>query len=554
MPSITGISSLSSGFAPEYQNVTSLELKGPAFGGGSFGDVYELVAVNGAPPPSPQVVKVLRENGSGSASRGFETIEKLQRKILDDNRGRRAAGKPALQGLPALRALPQFSFRGVMGGDPVFGYSADRLDTAGYVPLADVLDPTDDPEPRRRYVDHLTIGDRLLLAHELAEGAQALRDLSYIHADINPPNLFVNIGECHVAIIDFDSGAVTDDPKETPSTFGKKSDGEWVAPEILDQIAAHRSGPLVVRVDRHTDEWAFTVGIHYLLFLCGPFFVLRQSHSRWIRDYVTRFRWPAFDGADPLFTAGIESSHATYLDMLADLPAPVLKRMSHALNEGALNPARRVLPFHWLTDLAGAQEPLEILLFQAEPEVIVEGRPVRLTWRVAGSRWVHIDNGIGEVDEAGTCEVMPTGSGSYTLTAGARGGDELSESASVRVLPLPVLRTLSVPTPELSLRVVLRDRRAAAPTFQLAAPVVRLSAPTIRLAAPSIRLRLDVDLSVWIPASGGAGGSPPPTMPAARPVPPSGAGPRWVPRIGDVFERLCQRMRAELNARFGGEP
>jgi ABC-type Fe3+-hydroxamate transport system substrate-binding protein len=55
---------------------------------------------------------------------------------------------------------------------------------------------------------------------------------------------------------------------------------------------------------RFTDDWALTVGIHYLLFLCGPFFLLERASSTHIRDYVGRFGWPGYDGADPLFAPG----------------------------------------------------------------------------------------------------------------------------------------------------------------------------------------------------------------------------------------------------------
>ncbi|WP_420126206.1 phosphotransferase [Longimicrobium sp.] len=541
--------SLSSGFAPAYGGVRTLELQGPVFDSGAFGDVYDLVAVNGAPPPSPQIVKVFRDNGFDSARRGFETIEKLQRKILDGNRDRAASGKPLIQTLPALRALPQFSFQGQMGSKAVYGYSADRLDTAGYLPLSKVLDPDEDPEPRRRYVAELSIEDRLLLAHELADGMQALRSLSYIHADINPPNLFVNIDECHTALIDFDSGAVTADPNETPTTFGKKTDGEWVAPEIMDQILGHRAGPVEVRVDRYTDDWALTVGIHYLLFLCGPFFVLQRSSSKHIREYVTGVGWPAYAPRDPLFTPGLENNHDAYLAMLGELPAGVRKRMSDALNRGAVQPGRRALPYQWIVELGGAQEPLEIILFHVEPEATLEGSAVRLTWRVTGSRWVTIDTGVGEVGETGTCEVVPPRNTSWTLTATARGGSELSETASVRVFPPPLMRTLTVPAPELSHTVVLRD-------VHVAAPAIALPRPVVRLGAPDIRIPLGLNLSVHVAAQ------PTPallTPTLATAQAPAGATAGWgwmgrVPKIGDVFDRLCERVKAELNSRFGAKP
>jgi hypothetical protein len=621
MHGIIGITSLSSEFTPEYAAIRTLEVEGPVFEGGAFGDVYDLVAVDGVPPPTPQIVKVLRDNGYDSARRGFETIEKLQHKVVECNRDRRAAGEPPLQSLPALRALPQFSFRGRMGGEAVFGYSADRLDTAGYVPLSHVLDPDEDPAPRARYASELTLGDRLLLAYELAEGMYALQALSYIHGDINPPNLFVNVDECHVALIDFDSGAVTDDPDEIPTTFGKRTDGEWVAPEILDQLLAPRQGPPMVRVDRSTDDWAVTVGIHYLLFLCGPFFILKRSSSKSIRDYVTRLGWPGFDPADPLFTSGIAPNHASYTAMLAQLPPGVTRRMSDALNGGTLQPGRRTRPYQWMLELRGAlllfqAEPevtvegcpvrltwrvagsgrvhidggigdvdeagtrevlpagdivytltaearggrrstasvavrvvkLKVLLFQAEPEVTVEGRPVRLTWVVAGSRRVSIDGGVGPVGEAGTCKVLPTAGTVYTLTAEAEGGRRATASVAVPVMPIPHLESVLVPAPDLSHTVILRNLR-------LSAPAIRLDAPAIQLAAPSLSLPLSVNLEVRFAGASPVGALPVLPAPPARAIPPSGwALMDWLPRAGHVFNHLYERLKSELGNRFGGTP
>lgn len=545
MPSITVLDSLSSGFTPEYQDVRTLEVEGPVFPGGAFGDVYDLVAVNGAPPPAPQIVKVLRNNGFGSVQRGFDTIEKLQRKILDDALVRNGAHEPSIRTLPALRALPQFSFCGEMAGAAVCGYSADRLDTAGYVPLSAILDPCDDPEPRARYVAELRPRDRFRMAYELAAGLEALQRLKYIHADINPPNLFVNVAEGHVALIDFDSGAVTVTPGDSPTTFGKRTEGEWVAPEVMEQMLAHRSGSGEVSVNRFSDDWALTVGIHYLLFLCGPFFTLERATPGHIREYVTRFRWPAFDPGDPLFVAELEENHALYEEMLAELPPELLRRMSDAFNRGALVPGSRTLPSQWVAALEAALEPLEIILFQAGPAVVLEGLPVRLTWRVSGAHRVSIDQGVGEVDEAGSCEVFPEASVTYTLTAEAC-ADLLVEQVRVRVAPMPQLHGLYLPTPEFSRTVILRSLHISAPTVALSAPVLRLAPPLVGAPPP---LHLSVRFQPPSPDAGLAQASPQ--------GPASARAWRWpdrLPRVGEVFDRLRAALQAELNAHTGSPP
>src|SRR5205085_10994046 len=116
---------------------------------------------------------------------------------------------------------------------------------------------------------------------------------------------------------------------------------------------------------RFTDDWALTVGIHYLLFLCGPFFVLRHATSKHIHDYVSQFRWPSYDATDLLFAPGIAGNYAIYSAMLAELPPAVLKTMSDALNAGSIEPGRRTSAYQWMADLRTGQESLEILLFRA---------------------------------------------------------------------------------------------------------------------------------------------------------------------------------------------
>lgn len=189
---------------------------------------------------------------------------------------------------------------------------------------------------------------------------------------------------------------------------------------------------------------------------------------------------------------------------------------------------------------------LEIILFQAEPEATLEGRPVRLTWRVEGALWVSIDRGVGEVDEAGRCEVFPAASGLYTLTAGSPEGDRLSETVHVRVSPMPLIRTLFVPAPRLSHTVVLRG-------VEVAAPSIRLAAPTIRLSAPSFHVPLKVDLSVRFAAES-ARAAPGPTSAdrAAGPALGRMSADR-IPRVGDVFDQIRKRVKSEVNTRTGDQ-
>lgn len=65
-----------------------------------------------------------------------------------------------------------------------------------------------------------------------------------------------------------------------------------------------------------------------------------------------------------------------------------------------------------------------IEMFTVSPGNVFRGNPIELRWRVSGATTVFIDNGIGQVDAAGSKMIFPAVNTLYTLTA-------LNESGSV---------------------------------------------------------------------------------------------------------------------------
>jgi peptidoglycan-associated lipoprotein len=70
---------------------------------------------------------------------------------------------------------------------------------------------------------------------------------------------------------------------------------------------------------------------------------------------------------------------------------------------------------------AGKLKPA-ILTFTVEPSSIERGQTATLRWSVSNANAVSIDNGIGEVQGAGTRRISPTESITYTLTAAGPNG------------------------------------------------------------------------------------------------------------------------------------
>lgn len=76
--------------------------------------------------------------------------------------------------------------------------------------------------------------------------------------------------------------------------------------------------------------------------------------------------------------------------------------------------------------------------FTVEPRSIQRGQSATITWAVANSTDISIDNGIGAVQANGTRQVTPNATTTYTLTARAAGGnDTRTVTVEVTVPPPP---------------------------------------------------------------------------------------------------------------------
>lgn len=198
------------------------------------------------------------------------------------------------------------------------------------------------------------------------------------------------------------------------------------------------------------------------------------------------------------------------------------------------------------------EEPLEIIVFQAEPRAVVRGRSARLTWRVAGARWVHVDRGIGAVDASGSRAVRPPATAEYTLTAVGAGGARVSERVAVHVVPLPRAPGLRLREPPGAPAVVVRRPPRLDASIRFPAPPPLPAVPPSLPAAPPAGPRLTVDLSVRWP---GESALHHPSRPSPRAPPaPGGEGPHpaWFSRVGDAYARLARRLA--FNANPGDHP
>lgn len=340
---------------PDFNQVRNIEIKNKPFAEGGFGAIYSCLSIDGKKPQIPQVIKIFRDDGTGNHVTGYETIQKLQDKIIVKNQDLKQKGQITIEKIPALYALPQFSYEGTFNGQHILGYSANRLDTANeYVEFDKLLQ---DQNLQHQYYG-LALKQKLQYALDLVDGVKILREMSFIHADINDQNLFINLKTGgHLVIIDYDSGAVTENPSDSPTTWGKPN--EWVAPEIAKQLLQHQQGLPTVKVNLFTDTWSVTVGIHYLIFLRHPLFYLNRLGMREMQDYFNQHKWPGANKNSSNFNRSTIQTYDKIKNILNNTPqlSGIKKRLDVTINEGFYNPSRRTSYGQWVSTIRSALFP-----------------------------------------------------------------------------------------------------------------------------------------------------------------------------------------------------
>jgi serine/threonine protein kinase len=427
---------------PEFNSVKSFEIEDKPFDSGAFGEVYFCNSVNGVRLQSTQVLKIFLDDGSGSAKRGFETITKLQEQIISHNLYLKQCNEKPIEQINALGALPQFSYEGVLNGNKVLGYSANLLNKSEWLLFGNIFNEEDlqkRKELRNKFYN-IALDHRLKMAFDLAEGFSHLGQMKFIYADLNPKNFFVNENEGQLCLIDFEGGAVN----ENPETYGKP--GEWLAPEIQEQLLKNNSP--IIKVDLNTDTWAVAIGIHFMLFHFHPLFFLKVRGKKEMNEYFKKYQWPNIDKNHSNFRHELEGIYDIYIDKLQNqIPKEIFKAFSDTINRGYSNPNLRLSYKQWINAIKGLMLPPSISKFEADNSVIIDGIPVLLSWDIdSKAHTVTIDNGIGDVTGMNEIRIRPEKNTTYTLKVIGHFG-ESEKSIYISVFPTPVIKTLHIPTP-----------------------------------------------------------------------------------------------------------
>ena len=417
---------------PEFNSIQTVEIADTPFSQGGFGIVYHCNSVNGKIIKIPQVFKILIDDNTGSAERGIKTIRKLQEKILSYNSQLKQNNEQPIEKINALQALPQYSFEGIFEGKKIIGYSANLLASNNWFEFGDIFNH-DDLEKRKKLRNkfyNLHLNHRLKYAHDLVEGFHHLQKMNFIYADLNPKNFFVNEKEAKLCLIDYEGGAVNDNPE----TYGKP--GEWLAPEIQEQLL--NSNSQLIKVDLNTDTWAVAVGIHFMLFHFHPLFYLKVRGKIEMQQYFINQKWPLIQKTNPNFRIEHSKTYDWYLSKLKDeIPEQLIKAFNDTINNGYRNPSLRLSYTQWLRLIQGLMKSPEIKYFNSDTNDLIEGSQIKLTWLIDSNSYsVFIDNGIGEVTGKTEVFIVPINNITYTLKAiGHFGVSE--KSIEIKVTPAP---------------------------------------------------------------------------------------------------------------------
>jgi serine/threonine protein kinase len=455
-------SNLSSGLRSDYNLINTIEIEDKPFAVGGFGEVYHCISINGTAPFTKQVVKLFIDNSKGSAEHNFRTTQRLQKKVEKENQKLLSQqGKSLIELFPAFKGLPHCSFRGNLNGKTVIGFVSDNLVRLGFTDFEHFLQ---DANLLTQY-QNFPIERKMLIAFQLVSAFKVLEEFHFIHADLKPGALFINLKSDEIAVIDFDSGVITETVDDEPTCWGAAND--WVAPEIWEQQSTIQKGERI-KVDIYSDRWSVAIGIHYLMTTFHPLFYLTELSPRISKQYFTpQNQWPLVNKTAPYFQKANEAIYDQYLPWVNSvLPKVVKDKLSHTINFGYKNPVARTSYSDWKIALQAIQEPPKIKVFKSDKSTVINSMTVELSWEVENAHTIIIDNGIGDVTGTTEIKVRPEKNITYHLKAIGHFGQE-EKTVDITIFPTPLIESLKVPSPDFNSRLNLNPLNITAPKINI---------------------------------------------------------------------------------------
>ncbi|NOU17732.1 MAG: serine/threonine protein kinase [Bacteroidales bacterium] len=429
MQTIKVKSALSTELLVEFDVIKTIEISDTIISGGEggFGKVYKCYTVNNSVCSVDQLIKILTPNRD-IHRKGYETIQKLQKKLKIKNQEVRQNGTDSIiKEYSALKAVPQFSFIGMLNGEEVYGYSANNLNSLGFISFSEALD--------KSIIQHVGFDIKIPMIYHLIKAFDFLSSIFYIHADLKEDALFLNISTKECVIIDFDSGAVADSSNDQPTTLGSFQD--WLAPEIMGQFGKSIREQQEINVNLNSDRWSITVAIFYLICSSHPFFMLKDTGLDTIKNYFLKYRWPYIDPNEDYFNKDNESFYNQFVSWYKqNISVEIKKIFETTFNDGYSNPAMRSLYGSWKYALQKIQNPPQIGVFASDKKIRINSDPVKLHWIVKYEEELILQPGNINVTGMDSYNVSPVTDTFYSLIAKNYCGEHKKE-LEIRVSKQP---------------------------------------------------------------------------------------------------------------------
>jgi serine/threonine protein kinase len=328
--------SRSSQFNIFFDSVNRISIEDSPFAEGGFGRLYHCRGFNFGQPAIPQVVKVFKESAEGRDEHSWNTINKMQARIIDKVKECKHNGEDFLSKYPALIALPQIIFSGLLDGKSVRGYVSNDLSSLNYKSFDKIMEESQNELVERE------MQDKYVMCYHLAKAFKLLESISFIHADLSADNIFISNDQAFCAVIDFDSGAVVENPDDNPSTWGKPQD--WLAPEIRFQVG--NSGN-IININLFSDIWSVCVAIHYILVNTSPYTFLNDLSLNTLTRYTGKYKWPQIDSKDSDYNADNKEWYEFQLDSLDFIPDEVVEQFETTFTHGVFDKLMRTSYYRW---------------------------------------------------------------------------------------------------------------------------------------------------------------------------------------------------------------
>jgi len=393
---------------------------GAEIGSGGFGTVSACTVAGASAPAGAIVVKQFSGNGA-DPRRNADVVADLHRalELLTTDWTPHCWGVPYWVG----------NVISATGQQGVAWVGAD-LSARGFEPLADLLEDRQDdliaqPLPRRLE----------LVAHFAA--GQVVRDAAgFVHADINPENVFVNLATGHVQVIDVDSGVVRWAGTELPLTTGKAD--EFLAPEIINAAGV----PDITVVGPDSERWATGLTACILLLGVHPLFFLRTLGPVAIAGYAQRYTWPVIAPHDPLYQPTNDAFYRGWRRTVDQLPDTVTGVIQQLLGPGYTTPALRPDPQAWLDSLTAEPPTIELISY---PRVVHQHTAFAISWTTHRAATVELTSSrnprrYGPYPPNGVAQIVLSATGdTITLTARNAFGETTATTDAILVLRRPAL-------------------------------------------------------------------------------------------------------------------